>query len=244
MYYKERLLAEYLPAEDHESYQSYLETLPVYQERLERDYPAPCETCAVKVNNKIREVNYAAKAATIGRFLEQSQSMKLSKMASGWSFGRTTTLVMWLLRGTGWMSTHIVMILWHISAVLYPIPLSSVHEISGTWNGCVKQTLANSKIAWECYETSTLTLLKLVPWSVLFIFWNYQGLNQTAHPEAKLTGITVFWKLDLLVYCFRLGAWAILAPGGMELSKRAFMATHISFLVVFVLVGDFLLQGE
>ncbi|KAF8474934.1 Ima1 N-terminal domain-containing protein [Kalaharituber pfeilii] len=234
---KRNILADYLPPEDDPEYEIYCAKLPDFKRSLEEKYPEPCATCALKAEQKIKEANYQAKAAMIGRLLERSQNMKPAYRQEPWGLSRALKLGFWLLRGTGWIGTHLLVIAWHGTTLLYPIPITEQKDITGTWATCVEKTWQERRVSMACYESSAWSIQKFIPWSWLFLFWNYQALAQTRHPKAKLTGLWEFIKCEFILFFIRWAAWFVLSPGRVktDISIEAFQAMNFGFLALSII---------
>lgn len=236
---KHNILADYLPPEDDPEFDVYWSKLPEFKRSLEEKYPEPCGPCALRASQRIKEANYLAKAAMIGRLLERSQNMKPAYYMEPWGLSRIAKLVLWLLRGMGWFGIHFLVIIWHTTALLYPVPLHDPADITGTWVTCVSKSLGEKRVDMACYEASSLLAKSVLPWSWICLFWNYQALACTRHQNAKLTGMKEFMKCELFLFVARMVAWLLLSPGRVrvDFSPDVLKAWSFGFLALAVVVS-------
>ena len=236
---KHNILADYLPPEDDPEFDVYWTKLPEFKKSLEEKYPEPCGPCSLRASQRIKEANYLAKAAVIGRLLEQSQNMKPAYYMEPWGLSRMVKLVLWLLRGMGWFGIHLLVIVWHATMLLYPIPLHDPVDITGTWVTCASKSLGEKKVDIACYEASSLLAKSALPWSWICLFWNYQALACTRHQNAKLIGMEEFMKCELFLFLARIVAWFLLSPGRVRVdsSPDALKAWSFGFLTLAIVVS-------
>lgn len=236
---KNELLAEYLPPEDDPEFDLYWEKLPEFKRQLEERYPEPCEPCAAKAQVKIKQANYLARTALVRNFLEQSENMKPSYHREPWGWSRVLKLVFWLVRGVGWYGVHALVVVWHVVTILYPIPLHDQADITGTWGQCLSKSSRGWKVDLSCYEVVSILAKKVLPWSWLFLCWNYLALAHTRKPKATVSGNAEYVRCEVILFLVRMVAWLVLTPGRIkvDVSPDALKAWSYGFLMLAVVVG-------
>ena len=236
------MLADYLPPEEDPDYDMYWSKLPDFRNQLEERYPEPCGSCALRASNKIKQANYAAKVAMIGNLLERSHNMKPT-YAAGATTPRRLKLAWWVARGVAWVGMHAIVVAWHASAILYPTVMPSLLDLPGTTAECVRSlgdpivyNACRLSLLVETHKMASSILGKVMPWgAILCLFWNYQALAQTRHPNAKLVGLELFMKCEAVSFLARLLAWWFVL--GLDPEEKNVKAVNLGFLVFSVVVS-------
>ncbi|KAF8418524.1 Ima1 N-terminal domain-containing protein [Tirmania nivea] len=210
---KNNLLSDYLPPEDHPDFQVYWDKLPEFKRQLEERYPEPCVPCAEKAQQRIKQANYLARTAMIGRYLKQGQNLRAASYQEPWGFSRICGLIIWVFRGIIWYGLHALVIAWHAATILYPIPLHDTADISGTWGQCIKKTYEDGKVHSSCQEVISVLAGRLLWVCPVVWSWNYRALQNARKPKAKLTGYDVYMLSESILVVMRLVSWVFLTPG-------------------------------
>ncbi|RPB28553.1 hypothetical protein L211DRAFT_865114 [Terfezia boudieri ATCC MYA-4762] len=234
---KNNLLTDYLPPEDHPDFQVYWDKLPEFKKQLEERYPEPCEPCAEKAQQRIKQANYLARTAMIGKYLKQGQNLRAASYQEPWGLSRICGLIIWVFRGVIWYGLHVLVIAWHATTILYPIPLHDTADISGTWGQCTKKAYEDGKVDSSCQEVISVLAGRLLWVCPIVWSWNYRALQNARKPKAKLMGYNVYMVSESILVVMRLASWVFLTPGWVrsDLSTEGLRKLNFILLVSSIL---------
>lgn len=235
-----KALDEYLPDEDDPTYLERAQNLEAYQAQLEKQYPPVCGDCEGLVTNLLHQANYKAKTRGLATFLAKSESQRavLQKKTDASTRINLFEFAVWLVRGVGWVTTTLAVIVWHLSSVVYSVEdLEDSYEFRESWVTCAVRSFEKSYPDLSCYGIAAGVLKTWLPWTILFFGWNYQAYAKKKHPKATLHGWKGYLAMEAAVFAIRLASWWVLAPGGSGLPAPLSRTVHLALLALSVFVS-------
>jgi hypothetical protein len=233
-----------MPPEDHPDYDHHANVLyPRYIKDLESRYPPMCSECIPRVKQRLKQVNYNAKVASLGKMLARSSERPLT-VARELGPVRTLRWCFWMLRGAVWLWANILFLVWHLSGIFYPSGSSDGFGDPG-WFRCLFSSLSKSELDGTCYDASFRQISNHFLWTLLGFWWLYRQWDVEQHPEMRLLGGREYLNIEIAVLVLRIASWMLLAEGGMLLDASEEMRTQMhalfffaSFVVSFLLALD------
>jgi hypothetical protein len=226
-----------MPPEDHPDYEHHANVLyPRYIKDLETRYPQMCAECIPRVKQRLKQVNYDAKVASLGAMLARSSERPLGVAVE---FGpvRAARWCFWTLRGVMWLWANFLFLVWHLSAIFYPTGSNGFGNPG--WLQCVLSSLSKSELDGTCYDVSYRQASRYFPWTLFGFWWLYRQWDVERHPEKKLVGGREYLNIEIAVVLLRSVAWVLLREGGLMLdaSEEARVQVHALFFFVSFVVG-------
>ncbi|KAK9480913.1 Ima1 N-terminal domain-containing protein [Lipomyces japonicus] len=215
-------IANYLPSESDSSYNFRLSQLPAYKNELERRYPLYCDNCRHVVLEKLTQNNYQAKTKILGSFLHKRNLSTVSGsddssrlIAPVWTISTYIKTIIWIARGlllwTYWISN----VLLFVFNILYSDQLLLRHALVKSTNSLtifsvlvniyassLKSVLSrNLGVNQETHVELAIQLFfliqKLAPFSVFYVFWNYQWLRAiSSNVSVKIIGKSDYARIQ------------------------------------------------
>ncbi|KAL8872165.1 MAG: hypothetical protein Q9174_002156 [Haloplaca sp. 1 TL-2023] len=226
-------LAEYLPASDNPRYHEFERALPAYRRKMEDRFPQVCELCAPRVEDRIRESGYAAKADNVRRVMDRT---RLGSRPRQWTW--KTFAVQ--LGAIGWFSALATYLSWHI---LEALPQHQVEE------GLVDEdamTLGMSSLifgasgSWftrSCNGVLQPLLAYAFGISIICCWWNPRMQYKQRGGLGRIVGSAEYYKLQLLILAARYLSWKLGAKDSpIAKDIQTLRAIHaLSFVFEFLL---------
>ena len=206
-------LANYLPLPDHPKYQEYEAKYPEFRLALEQRFPQVCGQCEGRVQQRIRESGYAAKADHLRRVMERAKDSQAA--ATSWIWRWRAAVV----GGTLWTLALIGHILWNGLGALQ-VDDNELRDISpapglGT---CLSMAYGSRYIEPRCAES----VRPLVGWAILLsllsIWWNPVMGRRTL---ARVGGLAEFYKLQCILLFARFSTWYLLREDSGYVFERS-----------------------
>ena len=225
-----------MPLEDHPDYDYYANTAyPRYIKEMEAKFPPMCAGCIPRVKQKLKQVNYDAKVASLGHMLARSERpstpvelgpMQLLK----WGF--------WGLRGAVWWWGNVLFLVWHFSSLFHPAA-SAVENIANRgWIRCVLGSFSRSEFDVVCHDVSYRQASQYFPYTLFGFWWLYRQLGVEMHPEKKLVGGREYLNIEIAVVVIRTVAWLMLRQGGwmQGIDEETRINAHALFFFIGLMV--------
>lgn len=253
-----------MPPDDHPDFEYHANVLfPKYMKDREARYPPMCAECIPRVKQKLKQVNYRAKVASLGHMLARSE--RPAARASVAAFGPVRLLkwAFWVARGAVWWWANALFLLWHLSAAchhasaspplppappLSPLPPPGLRAAVGLaietpprWADCARNSYAKAELDAACYVVASRDATRFFPWTLLGFWWLYRQWGVERHPDKKLVGGREYLHIEIAVALLRAAAWLLLADGGLMRSASQDLLTqvHAGFFFISVVVGLF-----
>lgn len=227
-----KALSSYLPDSDDPTYPIYEQQYPQYRRKMEETYPQVCENCEQKVNNRIRQAGYEAKADHLRRTMERSKVSRAAQKARrrNWrsilvvagALGYWSSVVGQLvsdLIGTGDLLDNITGQHWTLASK-YSSPMKELVSYIG-------------------FSSQDLASISLVI-GALSIWWNPKIHHKVEGLSGRILGLNQYYECQLIVMVARFAVWAWLKDTSrMEPSLPA--AVH-AVMILFMSVVSIALQ--
>ena len=252
-----------MPPDDHPDFDYHANVLfPKFMEDFEARYPPMCAECIPRVKQKLKQVNYRAKVASLGHMLARSE--RPAALASAAAFGpmRLLKWAFWVARGAVWWWANALFLLWHLSASCHASPslpsLPSLHTATISlgmesppplplplpphpprWADCARNSFANAELDYACYGVASRDATRFFPWTLLGFWWLYRQWGVERHPDKKLVGGREYLHIEIAAVFLRAAAWLLLADGGLMRSTSQDLLTqlHAGFFFISAVVG-------
>ena len=229
-----RCLAEWLPEEDDPEYAKKEKSLPQYQAQLEEQFPQVCESCIARVQGRIRQAGYAAKAEAVGRKLEQSKKYQDTTHTPRQLL---TLAIIWLAKYT-YIASLIATLLWHVFSARVDF---GSEDYSFDLKLCLSEMLFMGRIHKGCaVSSSTQTYVSYaLLGDLLTIWWNPKLAYKTTHAHQRMSGVVSQWITRSLMATLNV-AMIFISPDesvhedGLLVASRVdfFHYTHIALFVL------------
>ncbi|KAH8697164.1 Ima1 N-terminal domain-containing protein [Talaromyces proteolyticus] len=197
------ILGSYLPDIDDPRYPAFEKEYPRYRRNMEERYPQACENCEQKVNERLRETGYEAKADHLRRIMDRSKRSRASRRARNRNWRHIVDIAGLL----GYWISIVVQLVSNVmgalegsDAVIHrtPSPLlvafMSHRSRILSWIGCSSQDLAS---------------FGLIP-GLLTIWWNPRLHYKVEGFNGRILGLNQYYQCQLIVMATRFGLWALL----------------------------------
>jgi hypothetical protein len=195
-----KALGSYLPDSDDPTYPIYEQQYPQYRRKMEETYPQVCENCEQKVNNRIRQTGYEAKADHLRRTMERSKMSRAAQKA----------------RRRNWRSILVV-----AGALGYWTSVAGqlVSDLIGTcdlWTNIAGQhwipvstyfSFVNEIVSYIGYSSQDLAGIALV-FGALSIWWNPKIHHKVEGLSGRILGLNQYYECQLIVMVARFAVWA------------------------------------
>ncbi|WBW75554.1 inner nuclear membrane protein Ima1 [Schizosaccharomyces osmophilus] len=232
-----RMLADFLPEQNHPDYKAYEAAFPKYKESLEEKFPIVCDSCYGPVHKQLETNNYEAKNHVLGQWLVQSKEKLYSTPSSNTS---SFSSMIWILRGIGFFLFYSHAIGWHlyhsiIPSFFPPFLQESLKKIS-------KFFLLNLGVSQGA----------MITWLGFFvIFWNPYWLVLSQDSSASLHGREQYIRSQFISTLIRLASVYILNLYEFAVKTEFFqdannvrstisqVHTVLFFVVIFFLIVSF-----
>ncbi|EED23832.1 conserved hypothetical protein [Talaromyces stipitatus ATCC 10500] len=225
-------LAAYLPDTDDPLYFAYEQQLPYYRQKMEDNYPQVCEKCEQKVNERIRQTGYEAKADHLRRTMERSKMSRAAQKARRRNWRSMLTMAGALGYWTsvaGQLLSDLIgtCALWDsIAGGRWPVVmtfLSFVQEL----------------VSYIGYSSQDLAGIALVM-GALSIWWNPKIHHKVEGLNGRILRLNQYYECQLIVMVARFAVWAWLKDSSnMEPSLPS--AVH-AFMILFMSVATIFSQ--
>ncbi|KAF8933449.1 hypothetical protein BGZ47_010867 [Haplosporangium gracile] len=196
-----QLLSNYIPDEDDENYEAFLENADAYRRQVEERYPLACSDCLDKVQQKLSQQNYRIKSSLLNATLSKSRGDRISPT-------RKYPDALWLLTGACWIVSHAAWTAVELGVLLH-LPnngpfealrqrrYSADHSTFNTIAGTISKLNIASVWPWAStfgrpfrdlqeHEYRMLLLLALAFVSFVSLFWDPLQLMQWRSPRARI----------------------------------------------------------
>lgn len=218
-----RCLAEYLPEEDDPEYAEKEKKYPEYQAWIEDQFPLVCENCITRVQGRIRQAGYAAKAEAVGRKLEQSKKYQDKTLTPR----QLSTLLIILLAKYAYITSLLATLLWHAFGALANFD-SRDHGFDPKlclsdmfFAGQVHKSCAISSFAQTCVSYALLG-------DLLTIWWNPKLAYKTTHANQRMSGVVTQWMIRGLMMLLNV-AMALISPDDSVREDGVLVAARVDF---------------
>ncbi|OAL48737.1 hypothetical protein IQ07DRAFT_512882 [Pyrenochaeta sp. DS3sAY3a] len=198
-----KMLAEYLPDDDDPEYAKFEAALEDYKIELEERYPHVCQACRPRVEEHIRNTQYAARADHLRRMLEKSDQKR--KAVQTWR--QMWTLCAISLAKWTYLATTGVWIIWHIFGLLMD-PYERVWAgASFSWKTCIQQAMLLRSVGQCCVLCRDI---QVTAWAacladLLTLWWNPKLSAKTNSLTGRMHGLGLLWKIRFVVLMLRFG---------------------------------------
>ncbi|PGH04102.1 hypothetical protein AJ79_07202 [Helicocarpus griseus UAMH5409] len=229
-------LASYLPPPSHPDYNAYEASYPAYRKSLEERYPQVCENCEPRVRNRIQQAGYAAKSDHLRRMMEKSRGGRSNRRARSWGWrsmlvstgavsfwASVAGQLTWNLMGALAAGNTVENIEADLSLSSVPFCFNRIWERQPVFDGC--------SLVLTPYAGLALFL------GILSIWWNPMLRHKVEGRGGRLTGMSEYYKVQIIVLVVRFVAWACLQdPSITGLNPRLAPAIH-AFMAIFTVVS-------
>ncbi|KAF8545095.1 Ima1 N-terminal domain-containing protein [Trichophaea hybrida] len=224
-----------MPPEDHPDYDHHVNVLyPRYMKDFEARYPPVCAECIPRVKQKLKQVNYHAKVASLGHMLARSAHPSASSAIASGPF-RTVKWAVWVMRGVVWWWANVLYLFWHFSAILHASDSNTgIGMEEPEWRDCALNSWNKSELDATCYGVSNHQASRYFPWTLLGFWWLYRQWGVEWHPDKKLVGGREYLNIEIAGALIRALSWFLLGEGGWMHSagKDTLVQMHAGFFFI------------
>lgn len=232
-----KVLGSYLPDPDDPAYPAFEREYPRFRRNMEERYPQVCENCEQRVNNRIRQTGYEAKADHLRRTMERSKISRASQKA----------------RRRNWRSildTTGALGYWTSVAGQLLSDLMGTYDLWDAVSGNVQSPFIVSYLSYIKelasyigYSSQDLAGIALIA-GVLSIWWNPKVHHKVEGLNGRILGLNQYYKCQLIVMVTRFGIWALLKDTSRMRPSLppAIHAVMILFMIVVSISNQILLM--
>lgn len=230
-------LASYLPPPDDPRYGEYEASYSEYRRHLEERYPQVCADCAPRVNQRIRDATYAAKADYLKRMMEMSKLNDSVEKARSWSWRD----LLILMGGLAWWVSVLSQFAWDVSALLEVANREDrlrSEDSAPTLGTCISHAARGYRIPSSCLALITPRPEVALVLGFGSIWWNNK-LRQKLHSRSgRLVGLGPYMQFQVLVLAIRAASWWVSRDSGqVRLSLEIERLLHMVMLLTIAAVG-------
>ena len=215
------------------SEREYEKAEAAYRASLEERYPLICEECEPRVREKLRRVNYDAKADHLGRVMDRLRGGRRERISLGWRG--------WVVRvgGIAWAVSWVLQISWHIMGMMNLMNGAEgdglVEEQESSWKQCAYSAKATGQISPACFDRVSMELVPTILWIGLVVAWWHPRLQEKLDkPFAHVVGLADYYKLQVVSMGARWGCWYWVTHRS-PVEPRTYHAVHL-FMTLFNLL--------
>ncbi|EPX72077.1 integral inner nuclear membrane protein Ima1 [Schizosaccharomyces octosporus yFS286] len=191
-----RMLADFLPEQNHPDYKAYEAAFPKYKESLEEKFPIVCDNCYGPVHEQLESNNYEAKNHVLGQWLVQSKEKFYSTPSLN---NNSFSSIIWVSRGVGFFLFYAHAIGWHFYHSILPAFFPEFIQ------GLLK------KISGIFLLNLSLSQGAMITWLGFFvIFWNPYWLVLSQDSSTSLYGREQYIRSQFISTLIRLASVYIL----------------------------------
>ncbi|KAF1976116.1 hypothetical protein BU23DRAFT_529357 [Bimuria novae-zelandiae CBS 107.79] len=229
-----RALAEWLPDEDDPEYAKQEKSLPQYRAQLEEHYPQVCENCIERVQARIRQAGYAAKADAMIRRMEQSRKYQDKAHTSRQLW---TLAIVWLGKMV-YISSVVALLVWHLFGVMAVFDVAD-HQFD--WFQCLSEAVFMREVDKSCVVSPTARtwVAYALLGDLLTILWNPKLAHKTTHANRRMSGLYTAWIIRAFMLFLNTALWLVLGDSavrenGIVFEQRTnfFRNTHLALFVI------------
>lgn len=218
---------------DGASEREYEKAEAAYRASLEERYPLMCEECEPRVRERLRRVNYDAKADHLGRVMDRLRGGRRERISLGWRG--------WIVRlaGVAWAVSWVLQISWHVLGTMDLMDGGDgdglVEEQPSSWMQCVYSAKATGETPSACFDRVSTELVPTVLWIGLLAAWWHPRLQEKLDkPFAHIIGLADYYKLQVVSMGARWGCWYWVTHRSPA-EPRTYHAVHL-FMTLFNLL--------
>ena len=222
-----RALAEYLPDDSDPRYGEFERALPEFKKDLDLRYPRCCAYCEPRVQARIEQANYTAKADHLRRLMHRKHGRRKTPELQLRSLFISAA-------GSGHALSLILQLLWHAlsSQSTNDVAISDISPVR-----CLRQW----PVPAHCvdYASSWVPLSLLI--GLLCIWWNPKWQHRLSGREGRLRGLRKYYLVQLLLLSLRFLAWAVIKEA-QSLQDYA-PAVHTIMLGLLIMLSGYSMFG-
>ena len=194
-------LSNYLPSPDDPKYDQYEASYPEFKRRLEQRLPQVCAECEPRVQRRIQEAGYAAKADHLRRVMERAKQSRAS--AESWVWRWRVATLGWLLQSAA-LGGHL---LFHALGILaLEEPGLRDDTTPPSLQACLELGFHQRQVSPNCAGSARPFLGWGTVFALLSIWWNpIMGRKALV----RVRGLGEFYKLQLILLLARLVSWYV-----------------------------------
>ncbi|KAL1968877.1 hypothetical protein VTN77DRAFT_1238 [Rasamsonia byssochlamydoides] len=224
-----KALGSYLPDPDDPAYPAYEREYPKFRKNLEERYPQVCENCEARVNQRIRQAGYEAKADHLRRMMERSKASRAARKA----------------RNRNWRS-----LLVFAGAVGHWASVAG--QLAWSFVGAIEDVSFDKDSPWSSFVSLTRKVIgtrqveshDLAPYAgvalilgILSLWWNPKLRLKVEGRSGRFVGLGQYYQFQLIVLVTRFVLWALLKDPATSGMKPSLPPTLHIFMMVFMIMG-------
>ncbi|QGA13471.1 hypothetical protein EYB26_001121 [Talaromyces marneffei] len=222
-----KALGSYLPDSDDPTYPIYEQQYPQYRRKMEETYPQVCENCEQKVNRRIRQTGYEAKADHLRRTMERSKMSRAVQKARR----RNWRSILVVAGALGyWMSVVGQLVSDLIGAC------GLLDKIAGQHWPLESKNLSfiSDAVSYIGYSSEDLAGIALLL-GALSIWWNPKIHHKVEGLSGRILGLNQYYECQLIVMVARFAVWAWLKDTSRM--EPSFPAAVHAIMILFMSVA-------
>ena len=228
-------LSNYLPSLDDPRYDQYEASYPEFKRRLEERLPQVCAECEPRVQQRIQQAGYAAKADHLRRVMERAKHSRAS--AESWVWRWRAAALGWLLQSAAFCG-HLAFHGLGVLAVEEPGLRDDTAPPS--LRTCFEMGFHHRNVPPGCVDSARPLLSWATMLALLTIWWN-PIMGRKA--MVRVRGLEEFYKLQCILLLARLVSWYLFREDSEhDFDVKTAKAIHGVMLAFNVAVHELLLR--
>lgn len=233
-------LASWLPPSDDPAYSAYERDYPKFRRNLEEQYPQVCAKCEPRVQERIDQAEYEAKADHIRRMMDRSKAGRTARQA------RNRSWRSWLVSvgAVGYWGSVVGQVAWDLLSALDSWRLVPVADgadagsTSSSFVSCVKRTVELRHLPSNCsLDLGPYAGMSLVA-GIFSLWWNPKLRLKVAGRGGRLVGLGEYYRAQLIVMVVRCAFWGVLKdPSSSGLPQTMLPGLHLFMILLTILVS-------
>ncbi|KAL9041229.1 MAG: hypothetical protein Q9214_004178, partial [Letrouitia sp. 1 TL-2023] len=200
-------LAEYMPTPTASNFSELERQASQYRSDLQERYPQVCESCATRVEARIKATGYAAKTDHLRRMMDRTRSANPRRSSWGWKHFAV------VIGTLGWAGSAAGQLFWNILGALsgteQELGLVNEDELQ-SMSHCIWQIFEIKEVAPQCLAAFDFVATLSMATGLLCLWWHPWLWYKLSGKFGRLTGLTDYYKFHVMFLAFRFVAWKAL----------------------------------
>lgn len=206
-----------------------------YRSDLQERYPQVCESCAPRVEARIKATGYAAKTDHLRRMMDRTRNA--NPRQSSWCWKHFAVVI-----GTlGWVGSAAGQLFWNILGALprmeQELGLVDEDELQ-SMSHCIWQVFETKEVTPQCLAAFEFVASSAMATGLLCLWWHPRLWYKLSGKFGRLTGLTEYYKSHVMFLAFRfVGGKALGKHSPFHLEGPILRAGHALMAVFTLIVG-------
>lgn len=232
-------LASYFPESDDPNYAAYERGYPRFRKNLEERYPQVCENCEARVQTRIRQAGYEAKADHLRRMMEISKNGRAAQKARN----RNWRSILIIIGAGGYWASVAGQLAWDLTASLPTsdiVPSEQPNPSFRLLSSCLIDAMQDHRVQIGCSASLVPQAGFALTIGILSLWWNPRLRAKINDNRGRVVGLGQYYQAQLVVLVVRFVAWGVLKePSSSGIEPSLLPVLHLSTSLFTILMTLF-----